>query len=96
VLNESFVPVYYWINATFFDRSGQVIYEIGRYGQLTDSIFGKTVQVPTLLDSNVLRRTLLAKTPFLTLKLAAEGEIPLLMSGFSPSILVMIVGDIVY
>lgn len=39
-----------WINARFYDRSGKVIQEIGRYGDADDTIFGKAVRVPTLLD----------------------------------------------
>lgn len=39
-----------WVNASFLDGSGKVMKEIGRYGPKTDSIFGKRVTVPTLLD----------------------------------------------
>jgi hypothetical protein len=39
-----------WINVKCYDRSGKMIREIGRYGDLDDTIFGKAVRVPTLLD----------------------------------------------
>ncbi len=41
-----------WINVRCYDRSGQVLREIGRYGTIRDTLFGKTVEVPTLLDPN--------------------------------------------
>jgi hypothetical protein len=39
-----------WINVTFYDQSNRVLKELGRYGNTEDRIFGKSVQVPTLLD----------------------------------------------
>lgn len=39
-----------WINVRFYDRAGKLVKEIGRYGNLKDTIFGKPVEVPTLLD----------------------------------------------
>jgi hypothetical protein len=39
-----------WVNTKFFDAEGTIIKEIGEYGQLEDSIYGKTVTVPTILN----------------------------------------------
>jgi len=44
-----------WVNVRFLDASGQVLREIGRYGDKQDTIFGKTVTAPTLLDPDQTR-----------------------------------------
>ena len=41
-----------WINARFYDASGKVLREIGRYGKVKDTIFGDAVEASTLLDPN--------------------------------------------
>lgn len=40
-----------WVNARFLDVSGKVIKEVGKYGLKEDTIFGKSVTVPTLLNA---------------------------------------------
>lgn len=39
-----------WVNARFFDESGELLHEIGRYGEKDDTVLGKPVKLPTLLD----------------------------------------------
>jgi hypothetical protein len=39
-----------WVNVKFLDSSGTLLKEIGKYGPKGDTIFGKSVEVPTLLD----------------------------------------------
>jgi hypothetical protein len=39
-----------WVNARFYDGSGKLLRETGRYGEKEDTVFGKTVKLPTLLD----------------------------------------------
>lgn len=41
-----------WVNVKYFDGSGNLLVEYGRYGDKQDSIFGKPVTVPTLLDES--------------------------------------------
>jgi hypothetical protein len=44
-----------WINVKFFDSSGALLKEIGRYGPMQDTILGKSVAAPTLLDPEQTR-----------------------------------------
>jgi hypothetical protein len=44
-----------WINVRFLDAGGDVIREIGRYDSKEDTLFGKTVTVPTLLDAGATK-----------------------------------------
>jgi hypothetical protein len=44
-----------WINVVFRDASGEVLREIGAYGEKADVVFGKSVKAPTLLDSDRTR-----------------------------------------
>ena len=44
-----------WVNAVFMDSSGNVIREIGKYGDKQDSIFGEPVRATTLLDPDQTR-----------------------------------------
>ncbi len=39
-----------WLETTFFDGDGKEIDRIGRYGPKSDTLAGKAVEVPTLLD----------------------------------------------
>ncbi len=39
-----------WVNVKFLDSSGELLKEIGRYGPKDDTVFGKPVTAPTLLD----------------------------------------------
>ena len=44
-----------WINLLFLDSSGQVIDEIGKYGEKSDTILGEPVKAPTVLDPDRTR-----------------------------------------
>ncbi|UCC97331.1 MAG: hypothetical protein JSW66_15975 [Phycisphaerales bacterium] len=44
-----------WINVKFFDASGELLREIGRYGPMQDTIFDQSVAAPTLLDPEQTR-----------------------------------------
>jgi hypothetical protein len=44
-----------WVNARFVDAEGQVLAEIGRYGEKDDTVFGRPVKAPTLLDPEETR-----------------------------------------
>lgn len=44
-----------WINAVFLDSSGKVFKEIGKYAEKDDTIFGKSVKAPTLIDPEQTR-----------------------------------------
>jgi len=44
-----------WINAVFLDESGNVLEEIGKYAEKDDTIFGKSVKAPTVLDPEKTR-----------------------------------------
>lgn len=39
-----------WVNAKFIDANGKVLKEVGKYGKKTDTLFGKEVNIETLLD----------------------------------------------
>ena len=39
-----------WVNVKFFNSSGRLLKEIGKYGDKKDTIFGKSIEAPTLLD----------------------------------------------
>jgi hypothetical protein len=39
-----------WVNTKFFDAAGNIIKETGKYDQIQDTIFGKTVTVPTIIE----------------------------------------------
>jgi len=39
-----------WVNTKFFDAAGNIIKETGKYDQTQDTIFGKTVTVPTIIE----------------------------------------------
>lgn len=39
-----------WVNVRFVDAAGKLLKESGRYGEEEDTIFGKPVSAPTLLD----------------------------------------------
>ncbi|MHC4494823.1 MAG: multiheme c-type cytochrome [Planctomycetota bacterium] len=44
-----------WVNVKFLDSSGKLLKEIGRYGTKQDTVFGKSVATPTLLDPEQTR-----------------------------------------
>jgi hypothetical protein len=44
-----------WINLRFLDKSGQLLGEVGRYGEKADTVAGESVKVPTLLDAENTR-----------------------------------------
>ncbi len=44
-----------WVNAKFFDASGTLLKEIGKYGPKEDTLLGKPVTAPTLLDAEQTR-----------------------------------------
>lgn len=44
-----------WVHVRFLDASGKALKEIGRYGAKDDTIFGKPVAAPTLLDPDSTR-----------------------------------------
>ncbi|MBC8469084.1 MAG: hypothetical protein H8D56_06395 [Planctomycetes bacterium] len=44
-----------WVNAVFLDSSGKVLKETGKYAAKDDTIFGKQVKAPTLLDPEKTR-----------------------------------------
>jgi hypothetical protein len=44
-----------WINVKFFNSSGEVLGEIGKYGPKESVIFGEPVNAPTLLDAVATR-----------------------------------------
>jgi hypothetical protein len=44
-----------WVNAQFLDADGNVLGEIGRYGEFEDTLSGEDVTVPTLLDPEETR-----------------------------------------
>jgi hypothetical protein len=44
-----------WVNVKFFNSSGTLLKEIGKYGPKKDTIFGKSVMAPTLLDPEQTR-----------------------------------------
>lgn len=44
-----------WVNVKFFDSSGTLLKEIGRYGPREDTILGQPVSAPTLLDPEQTR-----------------------------------------
>jgi hypothetical protein len=39
-----------WVNVRFYDTAGVVVKELGKYGQVEDTIFGQAVTVPTIID----------------------------------------------
>ncbi len=39
-----------WVNAKFLGAGGKVLKEVGKYGEKTDTLFGKEVTVETMLD----------------------------------------------
>ncbi|RMF85713.1 MAG: hypothetical protein D6744_00960 [Planctomycetota bacterium] len=44
-----------WVRMRFLGADGGLIAELGRYGERDDTIFGKPVRVPTLLDADATR-----------------------------------------
>ncbi len=44
-----------WVNVKFLDSSGELLKEIGKYGPREDTVFGKAVAAPTLLDPDQTR-----------------------------------------
>ncbi|MHC4887888.1 MAG: hypothetical protein ACYTEO_00315 [Planctomycetota bacterium] len=44
-----------WVNVKFFDSSGRILKEIGKYGPKRETIFGKSIMAPTLLDPEQTR-----------------------------------------
>lgn len=44
-----------WVNARFLDAKGEVLAEIGKYGEKSDTVSGRKVTVPTLLDPDATR-----------------------------------------
>ena len=44
-----------WVNVRFLDQAGKLLHEIGRYGEKDDTISGKAVKLPTLLDPEETR-----------------------------------------
>ena len=44
-----------WLNVTFLDSAGKALGEIGRYGDKADTLAGKAVDAPTLLDPEQTR-----------------------------------------
>lgn len=44
-----------WLNVTFLDAGGKVLREVGRYGPTVDTLAGKAVTPPTLLDPEQTR-----------------------------------------
>jgi len=39
-----------WVNVRFLDSRGELLKEIGRYGRMQETLLGKSMMVPTLLD----------------------------------------------
>lgn len=44
-----------WVNVKFYDSSGKILQEIGKYGPKKDRMLGKDVTVPTVLDPDKTR-----------------------------------------
>jgi hypothetical protein len=44
-----------WVNVKFFNSSGRLLKEIGKYGNKKDTILGKSIEAPTLLDPEQTR-----------------------------------------
>jgi hypothetical protein len=44
-----------WLNVRVLGDEGQVLDEVGRYGETTDTVLGREVTVPTLLDPDRAR-----------------------------------------
>jgi hypothetical protein len=44
-----------WVNVKFLDSSGELLKELGKYGPKDDTVFGKPVSAPTLLDPEQAR-----------------------------------------
>ena len=44
-----------WVNVKFYNSSGKLLKEIGKYGNKKDTIVGKTIEAPTLLDPEQTR-----------------------------------------
>ncbi|MCC6681858.1 MAG: hypothetical protein IT445_13240 [Phycisphaeraceae bacterium] len=44
-----------WVHAVFQDAQGRVIEERGRYAKTSDTLWGKSVEAPTLLDPELTR-----------------------------------------
>jgi len=44
-----------WVNTRFLDQTGQLLGEVGRYGQKPDTVAGNAVNAPTLLDAENTR-----------------------------------------
>jgi hypothetical protein len=41
-----------WINIKYFDGSGKLIDEVGKFGQRSDTVFGEEVEITDLLDAD--------------------------------------------
>jgi hypothetical protein len=39
-----------WINIRYLDKRGKILKETGKYDNKRETLFGKTIEVPTLLD----------------------------------------------
>ena len=44
-----------WVNVKYYDSKGEIIKQIGEYGQKKDTLSGESVTVPTLLDPDSTR-----------------------------------------
>jgi len=44
-----------WVNLRFYDRAGKLLKETGKYGNKKETLFSKSVTVPTLLDEHEAR-----------------------------------------
>jgi hypothetical protein len=44
-----------WVNVKYFNSSGKLLKEIGRYGNKKGTILGKSIEPPTLLDPDKTR-----------------------------------------
>lgn len=44
-----------WVNAKYYDAAGDLLGEVGRYGEKDDVIYGEAVRLPTLLDPQSTR-----------------------------------------
>ncbi|MHC4740630.1 MAG: multiheme c-type cytochrome [Planctomycetota bacterium] len=44
-----------WVNVKFYNSSGKILEEIGKYGPKKDSVLGRDVTVPTVLDPDKTR-----------------------------------------
>ena len=44
-----------WVNVRFLDAEGKLVSEVGRYGEVDDTIAGEAVEAPTLIDPDATR-----------------------------------------